>query len=120
VSAQPVERAPISSLGMFRPVHRSRKAREAEGAMVRRLLRNYDAMLAAQARAEKDTDVPGVQAARRRALMDLLHARAAIERALYLETGGRLGDLNSTPGRTVQTLPKSSRTYNPMADSADN
>jgi len=89
----------------FRPITRSRTKRTEAAQQVKRHMVAYMAALANQSKAERAVDVPAVQAHRERALKELLWARAQIEQALWLETGGRMGDQYATPSRTIQTLP---------------
>ena len=101
---------------MFRPIRRSRTSRAAEASNVRRFMRKYDALLNQQAQADKELDVARAQAARASALQALLQARAAIDRALWLETSGRLGERHATTTSTLRTLPTSGRTHDPEND----
>lgn len=89
----------------FRPITRSRTKREELAQQVKRHMVAYMSSVAGQAKAERALDVPDVQMFRERAVKELLWARAQIERALWLESGGRMGDQYATPSRTLQTLP---------------
>lgn len=49
-----------------------------------------------------DTNPPGALTLAR--ITELLRAQAEIEKALYLETGGRVGDIDSTPRRIMARI----------------
>jgi hypothetical protein len=95
----------IDRLPRFRPINRSRSARHDLAGMLKRHATEYRGRLSAQSAAEKATDLPAMQQARTAALYDLLKVRAAVERAIWLETGGRMGDQFATMASTIRTLP---------------
>ena len=95
---------------------RSASAVRPEAANARRHLGKYQGLLGLQATAESRTDVTLAQAARASSLQALLQARAAIDRAIWLETSGRLGTQYATSSTTMRTLETSNRTHDPEHD----
>lgn len=95
----------IHSIPAMRPINRSRSAREAITASVKRRLGDYRAHVAQQGKAERAADLEQAKYHRRMGLRELLWARAEIEQAIWLETGGRMGTQYATAATTVQTLP---------------
>jgi hypothetical protein len=100
----------------FRPIRRSRTKRNAEAANARRHLSKYQGLLGLQATAESRTDVALAQASRASSLQALLQARAAVDRAIWLETSGRLGTQYAPSSTTMRTLETSNRTHDPEHD----
>lgn len=83
---------------MTLPVPKSKTRRRDSITAARQSLAKWQNLMAAAQWSSSDKD-PQAQVARVRAL---LWAQARIERALWLETRGLLGDQFSTPGKIVQ------------------
>lgn len=92
-------------LPAFRPISRSRTNREALVASIKRRMSFTQQAIKGQGTAERAKDLAAAQHHRRNAVVSLLWARAEIERALWLETGGRMGSQYATLATTLATLP---------------
>lgn len=82
-----------SAVSLNRPLRRTKTRRDTHAHAARKALSAYRSALTIDA----DETRPG-------RLSRLLWAAAFIEQAIYLESGGSMGDPSATPSRVVQRL----------------
>lgn len=94
-----------AALPAFRPMTRSRTKREQAAQGAKRNIAHYMAMVKAEANAVRGEDLVSAQHYRKGAVRGLLWSMALLEQALYLETGGRMGNEHATPSSVLTRLP---------------
>jgi hypothetical protein len=95
----------MTGLTAFRPISRSRNRREAKAQEAKRNIAHYMTMVKAEAQAVRDENLASAQTHRVGAVRSILWTMALMEQALYLESGGRMGDEHATPTSVLRRLP---------------